>query len=129
MAQSHRHWSLIKSVDCSSTRCISYYDEFCWENGSSLETAFEGIYGKVTVSNFLSSKAIAKSLRAHFLVESSLMTLLLKQFFPDNTDRSQIEPSESGTIGEDDQLPSDDEDEIEEETGDEMNENPEDPTA
>ena len=56
------------------------------------------------------------------------MTLLLKPFFPDNKDPSQIELTESGTIGEDDQLPSDDEDKIEE-TGDEMVENPEHPVA
>ena len=61
------------------------------------------------------------------MLESSLMTLLLKPFFSDNTDLSQIEPSGSGTIGENDQLPSDDEDEIEEETENEMTENPEDP--
>ena len=61
------------------------------------------------------------------MVESPLMTLLLKPFFPSNTDPSQIKPSGSGTIAEDDQLPSDDEDEIEEETEDEMIKNPQDP--
>ena len=95
--------------------------------GSGLETALGCIYNKVTVSHLLSGKAIAKALRAHILLESSLMTLLLKPFFSDNTDLSQIEPSGSGTIGENDQLPSDDEDEIEEETENEMIENPEDP--
>ena len=54
------------------------------------------------------------------------MKLLLKPFFPDNTDPSQIEPSGSGITGQDDQLPFDDEDEIKEETEDEMIENPED---
>ena len=97
--------------------------------GSDLETALECIYGPVTVSHLLSGKAIAKALRAHFLVESSLMTLLLEPFFPDNTDPYQIESSKLGTIGEDYQLPSDDVDEIEEETGDKMIKNPQDPVA
>lgn len=51
-------------------------------HGSVLETALEWNYGKVTVSHVLSSKAIAKTLRAHFLVKASLMTLLLKPFLP-----------------------------------------------
>ena len=51
-------------------------------HGSGLQTALECIYGKLTVSSLLSGKAIAKALQAHFLVESSLMKLLLKPFFP-----------------------------------------------
>ena len=46
-------------------------------------------------------------------------------FFPNNTDPSQIESSELGAIGEDDQLPSDEVDKIEKDTGKEMIKNPE----
>ena len=46
--------------------------------------------------------------------------IVAETVFSDNTDPSQIEPSGSGITGEDDQLPFDDEDEIEEETEDEM---------
>ena len=50
-------------------------------HGSGLEVALDCIYDKVTISNLLSGKAIATALEAHFLVESSRMTLLLKLFF------------------------------------------------
>ena len=50
-------------------------------------------------------------------------------FFPDNTDPSQIESSELGAIGEDDQLPSDEVDKIEKDTGKEMIKNPENSVA
>ena len=92
-------------------------------HGSGLEAALDCIYDKVTISHLFSGKAIATALQAHFLVESSRMTLLLKLFFTDNTDPSQI-PSEFRTIGENDQLPSDDEGEIEEETQNNMIKNP-----
>ena len=50
-------------------------------HGSGLEAALDCIYDKVTISHFLSGKAIATALQAHFLVESFRMTLLLKLFF------------------------------------------------
>ena len=98
-------------------------------HGSVLEPALEWNYGKVTVSHVLSSKAIAKTLRAHFLVKASLMTLLLKPFLPHNTNPSQIQTSKMDSIGENDQLPSDDQDKIVEETGDKMIRNPEYPVT
>ena len=55
--------------------------------------------------------------------------MVSETFFPDNTDPSQIESSELGAIGEDDQLPSDEVDKIGKDTGKEMIKNPEDPVA
>ena len=55
--------------------------------------------------------------------------MVSETFFPNNTDPSQIESSELGAIGEDDQLPSDEVDKIEKDTGKEMIKNPENPVA
>ena len=55
--------------------------------------------------------------------------MVSETFFPTNTDPSQIESSELGAIGENDQLPSDEVDKIEKDTGKEMIKNPEDPVA
>ena len=55
--------------------------------------------------------------------------MVSETFFPNNTDPSQIESSELGAIGENDQLPSDEVDKIEKDTGKEMIKNPEDPVA
>ena len=55
--------------------------------------------------------------------------MVSETFFPDNTDPSQTESSELGAIGEDDQLPSDEVDKIEKDTGKEMIKNPENPVA
>ena len=55
--------------------------------------------------------------------------MVSETFFPDNTDPSQTESSELGAIGEDGQLPSDEVDKIEKDTGKEMIKNPKNPVA
>ena len=49
---------------------------------SGLSAALETIYGPISVKHMLTGKAIAMSLRGHFLVESALMTNLLSTCLP-----------------------------------------------
>ena len=49
--------------------------------GSGLETLFGEVYAEHTVVHLMSGKAISRALRAHFLTEAALMTLLLEMIF------------------------------------------------
>ena len=52
-------------------------------DGSGLEDCFQTVYGSATVSKMLQGKAISRALRAHFLTEASLTSLLLSSIFPE----------------------------------------------
>ena len=54
--------------------------------GSGLAEAHKTYYGDVTVKHIASGKAISKALRAHFLTEAAIMTLLMTPFFPHSKD-------------------------------------------
>ena len=66
---------------------LPYIDELLRKNwscykgdwGSGLDKLLELIYASNYVTHIMSSKAVARSLRAHFLVESTLMGLLIEQ--------------------------------------------------
>ena len=45
--------------------------------GSSLEELFAEVYAKSSVVHMIAGKAVSRALRAHFLTESALMTLLM----------------------------------------------------
>ena len=49
--------------------------------GSALPVALETCYGPNTIEHITSGKAVARALRAHFLVESSLTILLIRDIF------------------------------------------------
>jgi hypothetical protein len=51
--------------------------------GSGLSEAFQCCYGSATVVHMLSGKVVARSLRAHFLVQSALIVILLKPILRD----------------------------------------------
>ena len=51
-------------------------------SGSGISDALKTVYGKVVVNNILSGKAIARSLRAHFMLESVLTNKLMSNVFP-----------------------------------------------
>ena len=51
-----------------------------------LSTVLETIYGENTVKQMLSGKAISRSIRGHFIVESALITFLLSALFPIDTE-------------------------------------------
>ena len=46
--------------------------------GTGLEDLLSEVYAENSVVHMMSGKAIARAIRAHFLVESSLMSLLLE---------------------------------------------------
>jgi hypothetical protein len=50
--------------------------------GSGLENAFECIYGKCTVEHVMSGKAYSRAVRGHILVQSSLVSMLLRCLLP-----------------------------------------------
>lgn len=50
--------------------------------GSGLAELLQVLFGSDTVSHMLSGKAYARAIRGHFLVESALMTKLLKHLMP-----------------------------------------------
>ena len=50
--------------------------------GSGIEQLFGLIYGSNTVQHVFSSKAYTRAVRAHFLLEGALTTLLLQNVFP-----------------------------------------------
>ena len=47
--------------------------------GSGLDRLLEAVYAKNTVPHIMSGKAVSRALRAHFLVESALTTLVLEK--------------------------------------------------
>ena len=47
--------------------------------GSSISKALETVYGKNTVLHIMSGKAVARAIRGHFLMESTLMNKLISQ--------------------------------------------------
>ena len=59
--------------------------------GSGLDKLLELIYASNSVTHIMSGKAVARSLRAHFLVESALMGLLIEQAPKDEFDTSSLE--------------------------------------
>ena len=59
--------------------------------GSGLNKLLELIYASNSVTHIMSGKAVARSLRAHFLVESTLMGLLIEQALKDECDTSSLE--------------------------------------
>ena len=54
--------------------------------GSGLAEAHKTCYGDVIMKHIASGKAISKALRAHFLTEAAIMTLLMSPFFPHSKD-------------------------------------------
>ena len=50
--------------------------------GSGFHELMELVYGADTVQHMLSGKAVARALRAHLLIQSALMTVLLKRILP-----------------------------------------------
>ena len=54
--------------------------------GSGLAEAHKTCYGDVIVKHIASGKAISKALRAHFLTEAAIMTLLMTPFSPHSKD-------------------------------------------
>ena len=54
--------------------------------GSGLVEAHKTCYGDVTVKHIASGKAISKVLRAHFLTEAAIITLLMTPFLPHSKD-------------------------------------------
>ena len=46
--------------------------------GTSLDDLISGVYAENSVIHMMSGKAISRAIRAHILVESSLMSLLLE---------------------------------------------------
>ncbi|XP_065672431.1 uncharacterized protein LOC136090184 [Hydra vulgaris] len=56
--------------------------------GSGLNRLLELIYASNSVAHIMTGKAVARALRAHFLVESALMSLLFKQSLKDEADSS-----------------------------------------
>ena len=50
--------------------------------GSGLEDCLQTVYGSSAVPKMLEGKAIARALRAHFLTEASLTSILLSSFIP-----------------------------------------------
>ena len=58
---------------------------------SGLDKLLELIYASNSVTHIMSGKAVAKSLRAHFLVESALMSLLIEQAPKDEFDTFSLE--------------------------------------
>jgi hypothetical protein len=61
-------------------------------DGSGLRELLEVIYAKDTVPHMLSGKAISRALRALFLVDSALHTLLLDELFSSNDGKSFYYP-------------------------------------
>ena len=57
--------------------------------GSGLEDVFSLVYAEHTVIHMMSGKALSRSLRAHFLVQSSLVTLMISAL----ADEGAIDPS------------------------------------
>ena len=63
-------------------------------NGSGLSAAWETCYGPVTITHMTTGKAYAKALRGHFLVESSLMILLMENMFGSYGEQSDASVSQ-----------------------------------
>lgn len=61
--------------------------------GSGLSDVFECCYGPAAVTHMLSGKAVARAIRAHFLLQSALIVLLLEPLFS-MKDNAQVLQSE-----------------------------------
>ena len=60
--------------------------------GSGLTELFETVYGSATVKHIMTGKAYARALRAHFLTQSALETMLLHFISPTNlTDQFDVD--------------------------------------
>ena len=57
--------------------------------GSSIEDLLIEVYAENTVSHIMSGKAVSRALRAHFLTEAVLVSLLFEHVFDDNKIESQ----------------------------------------
>ena len=68
------------------------------KEGSGLYKLLESIYGSYSVTHIMSVKAVAILLRAHFLVESVLMGLLIEQARKDEFDISSLEKIYQGLV-------------------------------
>ena len=66
--------------------------------GSGLDKLLEPIYASYSVTHIMSVKAVAILLRAHFLVESVLMGLLIEQAPKDEFDTSSLEKIYQGLV-------------------------------
>ena len=66
--------------------------------GSGLDKLLEPIYASYSVTHIMSVKAVAILLRAHFLVESVLMGLLIEQARKDEFDISSLEKIYQGLV-------------------------------
>ena len=58
---------------------------------SGLEDAIEQIYAKNTVPHIISGKAISRAIRAHFLVESALVSKLMTPLVGPGVDKVSVE--------------------------------------
>ena len=61
--------------------------------GSGLDELFSQVYAEHNVVHMISGKAILRMLRAHFLTESALVTLLTEDIFEDEGCNFQFEDS------------------------------------
>ena len=68
------------------------------KEGSGLYKLLESIYASYSVTHIMSVKAVAILLRAHFLVESVLMGLLIEQAPKDEFDTSSLEKIYQGLV-------------------------------
>ena len=90
-------------------------------DGSGLEDCLQTVFGSSSVPKMFEGKAIARALRAHFLTEASLATILLSSFIPasangndgtlhsseerdveEDEDREEVGKEEEGWDGEED---------------------------
>ena len=65
-------------------------------SGSGLAEALNTVYGKDVVKHITSGKAIARSLRANFMVETVLVRRLMSHFFPSEVVISNRNDNEIG---------------------------------
>ena len=65
--------------------------------GSGIEELFSQVYAEHTVTHMISGKAISRALRAHFLAESALVTLLIEEII-DESDVFALDGQDSNEI-------------------------------
>ena len=63
-------------------------------DGSGLTEGLETIFGGNALKKMLSGKAISRALRAHFLIESALITKLMTNIFPVTENEASFDVNE-----------------------------------
>ena len=69
-------------------------------SGSGIADVLKTVYGKVVVNHILSGKAIARSLRAHFMLQAVLTNKLMSNFLPTKVESVSSETRECAEIDE-----------------------------